>query len=93
VDRFLPGRAMQAFELDDRDAELVGSSDGESSADRSHAHAGLSHDAGCKLTVSNRVHRDGDYSRQQAAQKRCDPFAGIFTPDENAVAFGDAARG
>src|ERR1700752_5114476 len=84
---------MQGFELDDRDAKIIGRFTGELPADDCQSHTSLPHYARCKVLVCNRVHRHGYRAREQAAQKRCDPFAGIFAPDENAVAFGDATGG
>src|SRR6202030_3798111 len=91
--RFLPGRIMKAFELDDRDAKIIGRFTGELPADDCQSHTSLPHYARCKVLVCNRVHRHGHSTREQAAQNRREPFAGILAPDENAVAFGDAAGG
>ena len=81
VDTLAVWRDMQAFEFDDGDAEIFRGSAGEFTADCGCADTGLARDAGGKFRVGDGVHRDGYGACEQAAEKCCEPFAGIFAPD------------
>ncbi len=48
-------------------------------------------DTGGEVERAGVVERDGDNAAQNAAKKGRDPFGAVFAPEENAVAFPDAA--
>ncbi len=56
------------------------------------AHASLPCDARGKILVGNRVHWHGDCTCEKASKKSREPLAGVFAPEENTVAFRNAAR-
>jgi len=84
---------MKAFEFDDWDAEIVGGCGCEIAADCGELYTGLLDYSSREFFVGDGVHRNGNGAREEAAQECGEPFAGIFAPDEDAVAFGDVAGG
>src|SRR5580658_6141510 len=60
--------------------------------DHRYSNARLLRHARCETFVRDRIHRNSDHAAKHASEKRRDPLAAIFAPDEDAVAFHDAAK-
>ena len=82
-----PDCFTKVFEGNRRDGQIER---GQTAGCYRETHAGLLRNAPGERLVRDRVHGHSDRAAKQAAEKGGDPFAGVFSPEEDAIPFRDA---